>query len=143
MKILSAALGLLLLASQAWAVGTCTTSIRRSLTNASLRVVTFTWTDDTNGTTCTLTRDANETGWVYMADTDPGATAPTDNYDFALADAVGSDLDPSDLLLNRDEANTERVNLTQPYVGTITATLSGNSVNNATGVLRLWLLPDN
>lgn len=47
-------------------------------------------------------------GWLVKVVTDPGATAPTDNYDLTLVDENSIDAAES-ALLNRDTANTETV----------------------------------
>ena len=75
--------------------------------------------------------------------TDPGATAPTDNWDVTLTNGGG------DMLLglgaNRDTANTEVAVLNSNgaypvYAGTDTLILniSGNSVNSAGIVIRVY-----
>jgi len=46
-------------------------------------------------------------GIVIMVETDPGATAPLDNYDLTITDALGADI-MGGALANRDTANTER-----------------------------------
>lgn len=86
-------------------------------------------------------------GYLLKAITNPGSTAPTDNYDIILKDPDDSSIDAANsLLLNRDTANSEVV---YPYVtsavtpvilnGSYTFSLSNNSVNSATGRLILYV----
>src|SRR5688500_13762736 len=64
------------------------------------------WTSDTDGTGSVSI--SNLYGWLVRLVTDPGATAPTDDYDLTLVDE-----DSVDVLagagLNRDTANSEQV----------------------------------
>lgn len=98
------ALTLVLAALPAWAVMSVTST---EITITSVKKVTFGWTSAADGTasgTTTATFDGQIIGLV----TDPGATAPTDNYDIVINDADGVDV----LLgagANRDTANTEYV----------------------------------
>jgi hypothetical protein len=78
--------------------------------------------------------------------TNPGATAPTDNWDFVLNDSDGVDV-LGGAGANRDTANSEQVyptisGATIPVwleKGTYTLAMSGNSVNSATGTVTLYL----
>lgn len=64
------------------------------------------WTSHTDGSGSV--QIPNMSGYLIKVITDPGATAPTDNYDITLVDADGYDAAES-LLINRDTANTEVV----------------------------------
>lgn len=88
-------------------------------------------------------------GFLMKAITNPGATAPTDNYDITIADTDDATLDAANsLLLNRDTATTEvvfPVGATgatalwfQP--GTYTLSIANNSVNSALGVIWLYFV---
>lgn len=82
--------------------------------------------------------------YCSLAVTDPGSTAPTDNYDITIEDEYGVDI-MGGSLLNRDTANSEQA---IPQVGSGLASrlcagiwtfkLSGNSVNSATGKCVLY-----
>jgi len=68
------------------------------------------WTsDDTTGAVSGTTEKI--VGKLLKAITDPGATAPTDNYDIAITDSEGVDVlaGCASTLANRDTANTEEV----------------------------------
>lgn len=77
-------------------------------------------------------------GYVIKAETNPGATAPTDNYDIVLNDSESCDIMGGELA-NRDTSTTEQA---VPKVGNaygdcfvdgpITCAVSGNAVVNAT-----------
>jgi len=82
-------------------------------------------------------------GWfLYSVETNPGTTAPTDNYDIAITDADGFDI-AGGLLADRDQTNTEMVNLRvaaagYPMVrGNLSVAITNNSVNSATGTIIL------
>lgn len=76
--------------------------------------------------------------------TDPGSTAPTDNYDIEILDEYGVDIFGGSLK-TRDTANSEQV---LPVIGTAMAPrlcadtwtfkLTNNSVNSATGKCVLF-----
>lgn len=81
--------------------------------------------------------------------TNPGTTAPTDNYDLTLIDAEGADR-LQGVGANRDTANTESVPVVyaastiHPPVGlwdTLTLKFANNSVNSATGRVILIYTP--
>lgn len=106
-----------------------------------IQVITFTCGTDTAASATY----ANVTtkplfGYVFMAETNPGATGPTDNYDIVLNDADGADIFGGNLM-NRDTSNTERaVPAIVGWVdGPLTLAVTNNSVNNATFVLKVWL----
>jgi hypothetical protein len=116
------------------------------------RVVEYliTWTADSAAATVPATAtDTAIVGYVFMAQTNPGTTAPTDDYDITLTDADGIDVFGGELL-NRDEANSEQ---TVPKVGSsvygsrfvnsvLTFNLSNNAVNSATGTVRVYVYTD-
>src|SRR3990167_1977592 len=63
--------------------------------------------------------------------TDPGSTAPTDNWDLTFTDANSLDLMQS-ACLNRDTTNTESCSANPaPLSGNITMNITNNSVNSA------------
>jgi len=135
--------------SLAQAAGTVTiTSVKYWVGGGQNRtIITLSWTADAaDATVPSTTIDAALyviKGWyLYSAETNPGATAPTDNYDIVLNDTDDLDI-AGGLLQNRDTANTEMVNIGTsahgyPVVkGNLTFSLSNNAVNSATGTLIL------
>lgn len=89
-------------------------------------------------------------GFLVKAITNPGATAPTDNYDIELMDPADVALDAlGGALTNRDTATTEQA---YPVItgaacpvflcGTYTLKVSNNSVNSATVSIILYLLDE-
>ena len=80
--------------------------------------------------------------YLYRVVTDPGTTAPTDNYDITIDDTDGLDMCGGDCA-NRDTSTTEKVQLVlfEPVLGNVTVTVSNNSVNSATGMVRLVFVP--
>jgi hypothetical protein len=88
-------------------------------------------------------------GRLLALTTNPGATAPTDNYDITLVDDEGADR-LQGLGANRDTANTEQVPIVYsgtavaPIVDgdeTLTFTLANNAVNSALGRALLYYSP--
>lgn len=87
-------------------------------------------------------------GYLLKVVTNPGSTAPTDNWDIALQDPADSALDAAaGKLVDRDTTTTEQV---YPVVsgavtpiflaGTYGLAVTGNSVNSATGDIILYLV---
>ena len=75
-----------------------------------IKVITADWTsDDTTGAVSGTTRKVS--GYIVAAVTDPGATAPTANYDIVLNDSEGADIvgNCDTTLANRHTSTTERV----------------------------------
>jgi hypothetical protein len=86
-------------------------------------------------------------GYIAKVVTDPGSTAPTDDYDITLTD----DTTGADLLggegADRDTANTEEVvpKIGNAYAGNVaftsfTLNISSNSVNAATGDVYVYIV---
>jgi len=67
---------------------------------------TVSWTSDGSGNADLAIPGMS--GWLIKMVTDPGAAAPTDNYDITLIDENSLDV-LVDTGLNRDTANTEQV----------------------------------
>lgn len=123
----------------AWAAaGTVTKS---EVTYSALKKVTFSWTSGTGaeGGTASATTAAAFDGLVVGFTTDPGLTAPTDNYDITITDADGHDV----LLgagTNRDTANTEHVATGMAGVAGSRLTLSVTNAGDAkVGVVIVWI----
>lgn len=90
--------------------------------------------------------EAKISGKLLALETNPGAVAPTDNYDITLEDSDGIDV-LEGVGGNRDTANTEKVPIV--YSGTVlhpevaksdvlTLKINGNSVNSAIVVVKLY-----
>ncbi len=110
-----------------------------------LHVIELDWTADSgDGSFSDVQTDWAINGFLMLVETDPGSTAPTDNYDVYLKDGAGVDV-MGGSAENRDTANSE---ITQPLingnysglpvVGTLTLSISGNSVNSATGKVSIF-----
>lgn len=67
---------------------------------------TISWTSDASGDATIAISQMN--GWLVKVVTDPGSTAPTDDYDLTLVDENSLDALAS-TGLNRDTTNTEQV----------------------------------
>jgi len=118
-------------------------------------LVTLTWMSETDGSlskavasTYTTAEIAAKphfpapsklTGYIRKIVTNPGATAPTDNYDITLLDADGIDV-AAGSLLDRDTTTSEAVVPAAPiYIDSeITLTIA-NAGNNKLGVVKIYL----
>ncbi len=110
-----------------------------------VRVITVAWTADTDGSFTNYEIAIPPRGFIMQVITDPGSTAPTDNYDIALLDSDSVDVMGGELA-NRDTANTEQGspligNAYGPrYIsGKLTLTITNNSVNSAVGEVIIYV----
>jgi hypothetical protein len=76
--------------------------------HTTIKKVKFAVTSDSDGTADATTTEKID-GLLVLVCTDPGATAPTDNWDLELKDSDGVDL-LAGQGANRDTANTEYIN---------------------------------
>ena len=140
----------LFLAAQALAAGSSNTITLGSYPEQNLKVVTFTWVgDDGNGSVpnaTTSTAQTNEIqGWYcFMAITNPGATAPLDNYDIVINDADSVDIFGGKLM-NRDTTNSEQAvplvggaYMGRTITGAITMVMTNQTNVDAVGTLQLF-----
>ena len=82
------------------------TQVRAAGAGRGITKYSFDWTSDASGNaTCAV---PNMQGWLVKLVTDPGATAPTDNYDITLVDENSIDA-LAGTGADRDTANTEQV----------------------------------
>ncbi len=84
-------------------------------------------------------------GYIIKIVTNPGATAPTDNWDIRINDADGADV-LNGTGADRDTANSETIYPTSTGAATVawcegshTVVVTGNSVNSATGTITIYL----
>ncbi len=133
-----AALLVLALTVPVGAVGTIT---QAHYTIGNIRKVVFTCTADAaNGSFPSTAISIPIEGRLLAIETNPGSTAPTDNYDIAITDAEGLDV-LQGAGQNRDTANTEMAAIVfastsvHPAVDesdTLTLAITNNAVNSAT-----------
>jgi hypothetical protein len=140
----------LLVVSALWMLttplGAAGTITQTHYTIGNIRKVVFTCTADAaNGSYPATAISAPIEGRLIQLITDPGSTAPTDNYDITLVDANGLDV-LQGVGANRDTANTEAaavvftstsVNPVVDESDTLTLTIANNSVNSATITITL------
>lgn len=152
MKRLTAFLAvcLMLLPLLAWGAGSVTVTTENIL-GQEIRLIKFAWTGDSSdgsvpATTLTTTQAQFVQGYYLCgAQTDPGGTSPTSNYDITITDSGSNDLMGGELA-NRSATATEYVipKLNTSVYGCrfvvtpLTMTLTGNSVNSATGTITLF-----
>src|SRR5574343_100376 len=97
-------LALLLLATPCYSASSMTATTAKS--NTWLWCITLTWTAHTDGSFTSVATPYID-GMVLMAETNPGATAPTANYDITLTSSDGVDVFGG-ALLNRHTSTSER-----------------------------------
>ena len=138
--ILLSLISLLIIVSIGWGANTITESTPVFDTNNRIKIVTITWIDDaTDGIADYQLTKSYYDGWIIAIDTNPGGTAPDDNYDVYLKNSDGIDILMGSLE-NRDTINSERVEGLAYYnKGKPTFTISGQTINNATGTITLYI----
>lgn len=145
-KLLSALFAIMLAASLAYGAGTCTETFNAYRDGDWMVTLTCTGdaTDGTYPATTVDFRGEDVNSYIYMVVTDPGTTAPTDNYDITITDANGIDIMGGELL-NRDESNTEQavpkidsIYGSRRVNGDMTVNISGNSVTAAQVVIKIF-----
>ena len=143
-RLLLALLSLwLVLAAPLGAVGTVS---QTHYAVGNIRKVVFTCTADaSDGSYPATAMTAKIEGRLIQLITDPGSTAPTDNYDITLVDGNGLDV-LQGVGANRDTATTEAAAIVfsgtsvHPVVDesdTLTLTITNNAVNSATITVTL------
>jgi hypothetical protein len=140
MQRLLLCVALVLIPAIAWAAaGTAT---KTETTPFAVKKIVWSWTSGTagEGGTVTSATTASFTGKIIGLTTDPGATAPTDNWDVTITDSAGHDV----LLgagADRDTANTE--NVASASLGAVAGSPLTLNITNAgdakTGVVILWI----
>lgn len=115
----------------------------------ALRRIQVDWTADAaDGSVPNTVLPAFE-GRIIALETNPGAVAPTDNYDLALTNGEGADK-LAGAGANRDTANTEAAAVAFASTSipvpvdrdeTLTLAISNNAVNSATGRVVIYYLP--
>lgn len=135
----------LLIPAYAFSAGTVTQAWTQCTKN--VECLAYTWTADASAATVPATASNKSIdGYVIQVVTNPGSTAPTDDYDITLTNSDGADV-MGGALANRDTANSEiaipkvdGTNYADAWVsGTLTLNISNNSVNSATGVVRVYI----
>lgn len=116
----------------------------------AIRRVQIDWVADAANATVPATALPAFEGRLLALVTNPGATAPTDNYDITLVSGIGDDR-LQGVGANRDTANTESApvvysgSTVHPWVDadeTMTFTLANNAVNSALGTAVLFYTPN-
>jgi hypothetical protein len=120
---------MLLIPSWVFADGTVTQTY--TLVKDNVVCLTQTWTADASAATAPATSSTSDIdGYLTMVVTNPGTTAPTDDYDITLTDSDAIDV-MDGALADRDEANSE-------VEGQITLNISNIAVNGTTGVVKVY-----
>jgi len=146
----------LLFTSSALAAGSTTQTLEINGRDSS-----FVWTvaftaDASDGSIPSATMSAANLAkidgyYLYQVVTNPGSTAPTDNYDIVITNSDGNTTGTTttglpDIMgsqcLNRDTANTETCYPVNYYLvdGALTMIIDGNAVNSATGTVKVFFV---
>jgi len=149
-RLLTALIIMVLMAGQAMAAGSSNTVTLDHYPNENLKVVTFTWVGDSvtglpPDTTTSTAQSAEIAGWyAFMAITNPGGTAPLDNYDIVINDADGVDIFGGKLM-NRDTTASEQAvplvgfaYMGRTVTGVITMVMTNQTNVSATGTVQLF-----
>jgi hypothetical protein len=123
------------------------TEIKTKYKGDLIEKITIDWTADAADGSVPNTSIDSLYGYVVKALTNPGATAPTSNYDIKLLDPDDSAIDAlAGALDNRHTSNSEQVYPTASgaqipvyLCGSYTFNLANNSVNSATGTVILFI----
>ncbi len=158
MKALNAMLAGLMLTATLFAIdahavaGTTTVTKSKRQYDGSgklVRVVKVVWSGDSSGGAVTSATITGVHGYLMKVVTDPGSTAPTDNYDITLKDTADGVTDCMNAAgVDRDTANTEvayplGASGTVPawcQPDTYTFAIAGNSVNSANGTVWMYFI---
>jgi hypothetical protein len=150
-KIVLLVLALLLIPVIAFAEGSVTVS-KTTVNGGDIEIISFAFIANASGaatvpaTSSSSVYPGDKAGYIIKVVTDPGATAPTDDYDITLVDSTTN----ADLLggegSNRDTANSEEAvpKIGNAYAANLapvafTLNLTGNSVNSATGTVYVYI----
>lgn len=138
--LILAAIVVLLLPNMAIAAGSCTAA---TITKQSITVTTYTCTGDSSGGSYpTKVSDVSIRGWVYAVDTIPGTPNPTAAWDATLKNANGYDV-MEGAILNRSASAAERIKTGTWVDGPLTLAITGNSVNSAVIVVKVYTYKEN
>lgn len=145
------AVAILSITSLASAAGTVTITGQWVAMDQSMYEVTITWTGDASSGAVPDTafglgvmRDILGL-YAGCAETDPGSTKPTDDYDITIVDEYGLDI-YGGTLGNRDETSPEQtypkivspgIYGNRPVSNVLTFKLANNSVASATGTVKI------
>ena len=101
-----------------------------------IKTILITWTSATGGG---LAQDFHMDGAIVRVVTNPGATAPTDNYDITLVDDDGVDIIAGELA-NRDTSTSEQLIPTNTpfHYGTVAFTIAAAG-DEKTGTCTLYV----
>lgn len=138
-------LAILFMASNLWAVDPSVVTVSYGSVNDEVSTITWTWTAKSDDGTVTSTASTAIKGWVFMATTDPGGTAPQAGYDIVLNDTDSVDIFAAELNNLSATISAQAVpKIGSSYYGprfvngTLTMVLTGNNVNSATGTLKIY-----
>ena len=126
--------------------GSVTSGSDAEIGTSGVRLFQISYTTHASAGTFTCASDRDITGWILLVETDPGATAPTDQYDITLINSNSRDV-MGGALANRSDTNTEAVmplqngNYTIVYnEGPLTVTVT-NAGNSKTAEILIYYLP--
>lgn len=121
------------------------TAVQTHSNFGKFKTLTIAVTTDAAGVQERIRLELPEGIFLWYVETDPGATAPTDDYDLAIYDSMGVDV-MGGALNNRDTSTSER---SEPYIdsqyvsglpvqGPFELDQSGNSANAGIYRVRIY-----
>lgn len=127
-------------------------SVTSELYSGNIGAVTITWTADASAATVPST-DLSAymgafNGWfLFKMDADVGTTAPTNLYDVTISNSIGditggalTDLLEAGNQVNIMPLSDDDYEIMVPVSSALTFALTNNSVNSATGTIKLYFV---
>ena len=138
-------LAILMMATNLWAVDPSVVTCSYASVNNEVSTITWTWTAKSDDGTVTSTACGSIKGWVFMATTDPGSTPPQASYDIVLNDSDSVDIFGAELNNLSATISAHAIpKIGSSYYGprfvngALTMVLTGNNVNSANGILKIY-----
>ncbi len=116
--------------------GTVTSSSDELISQSGVRLLQISYTTGSGTFTCITNQHV--TGWILHVETDPGTTAPDDNYGITLKNDNGRDIAGGNLS-NRDTANTEDVVIEEYNYGPLTIAVTSAGTSKTAEILIYYL----
>lgn len=147
-RLLSTIIGifLILATSLCQAAGQVLVTITQQ--SAEVSKVVYTWTGDASNGSVPATASPGINGYVFLVESTPGSTAPTNNYTITLTKSVTNDLslDIMGAAMSANQSSTvanayvpAETSSNYYYVnGSLTLNISGNSEASATGTVTVY-----
>lgn len=111
--------------------------VEQEYVRGGLHILQLSWTAHTDGSFTSVQTERRIDGYVVAFETDPGATAPTPDYDITITNLGGYDI-AGGALADRSDTATEYVQRGIPVFGEVTLNITNNAVDTALGIVRIY-----